>query len=608
MRRRTQRIFITLLALFLTSFTMVSAYTFEVINWSPFWVLNLEKLILKQKPNSTWIILDWKEYTIKIDPEHESDWAIRVDTICDESWDTCKKVSELWLWGWSSITIDGNAENFCYKKNNTTLICNNEVLRTLIESRWLGWSINIDGQDRNYCYRLKDTNTLYCDNSDIPNWNGSAPGNGKITIMQWANERNFYLNDSGDQKITLNWGGTTNGAIAYWSGEYICVKNGDNLDCSKAKLGELKPDKRCTFDGTSINCNENKPSWDGTPYTLIAATASALWGIRIGYEQNGKNYAVRLDSNNKAYVNVPREPGQDGWIEVIDKEIWWRCKYGTITSLSLWEGGGTIKTGIICTYPAPTGWWDGLWTGNNYWTYPKNTEMSVAIWPHQNGMWSSSSTWNMRLAVNWNTVIMDGNTSVAKLGQNWVAFMGANEFYMWKITNTSSPWWGWRTVQQTYGVSVAWPIAIGYDDNNTWNYIYIYSEWSTTTSGRHFEIMWSNELAVWTLSGWFLYFNEPSDVNEEKYSIWVNTNNPKATLDVKWGIKVANDCMTCTADTYWTIIYTSSDFRWCKPVSGTPKWVSLTTWNPMSTNMVANCETVSFFHSATAWQMQPALK
>lgn len=35
------------------------------------------------------------------------------------------------------------------------------------------------------------------------------------------------------------------------------------------------------------------------------ATADALGSIKIGYDQSGKNYPVELDTNNKAYVNVP---------------------------------------------------------------------------------------------------------------------------------------------------------------------------------------------------------------------------------------------------------------------------------------------------------------
>lgn len=39
--------------------------------------------------------------------------------------------------------------------------------------------------------------------------------------------------------------------------------------------------------------------------SIPQASSSALGGIKIGYSDNGKNYAVELDSSDKAYVNVP---------------------------------------------------------------------------------------------------------------------------------------------------------------------------------------------------------------------------------------------------------------------------------------------------------------
>ena len=44
-------------------------------------------------------------------------------------------------------------------------------------------------------------------------------------------------------------------------------------------------------------------------YTLPAASADTLGGVRIGYTESGKNYPVRLDGNNKMYVYVPWEKG-----------------------------------------------------------------------------------------------------------------------------------------------------------------------------------------------------------------------------------------------------------------------------------------------------------
>lgn len=39
--------------------------------------------------------------------------------------------------------------------------------------------------------------------------------------------------------------------------------------------------------------------------SIPQASSSALGGIKIGYPDNGRNYAIKLDSSGKAYVNVP---------------------------------------------------------------------------------------------------------------------------------------------------------------------------------------------------------------------------------------------------------------------------------------------------------------
>jgi len=54
-------------------------------------------------------------------------------------------------------------------------------------------------------------------------------------------------------------------------------------------------------------CVDGYASGGGSSYILPAATSGALGGVRIGYEQTGKNYPVLLDGNNRAYVNVPWE-------------------------------------------------------------------------------------------------------------------------------------------------------------------------------------------------------------------------------------------------------------------------------------------------------------
>lgn len=73
------------------------------------------------------------------------------------------------------------------------------------------------------------------------------------------------------------------------------------------------------------------PSGGGT-YVLPEATAAALGGIKVGFDQSGKNYPVELDDNGNAYVYVPWSSGGGGGGD------------GTVTSVAM-----TVPTGFSVT-------------------------------------------------------------------------------------------------------------------------------------------------------------------------------------------------------------------------------------------------------------------
>lgn len=70
-------------------------------------------------------------------------------------------------------------------------------------------------------------------------------------------------------------------------------------------------------------------------YSLPVATSETRGGIQIGYTDNGKNYAVKLD-NEKAYVNVP-------WTDHNDNTTY-TFKSGTNGSFSVTPSNGTAQT------------------------------------------------------------------------------------------------------------------------------------------------------------------------------------------------------------------------------------------------------------------------
>lgn len=90
--------------------------------------------------------------------------------------------------------------------------------------------------------------------------------------------------------------------IAVGGGKVVNVHN------ATAELTNTDPtDSNVTLYGLQIDKDGNfyTPVKNAATYSLPAAANGKLGGIALGYSQTGKNYAVKLDSNNKAYVYVP---------------------------------------------------------------------------------------------------------------------------------------------------------------------------------------------------------------------------------------------------------------------------------------------------------------
>lgn len=85
----------------------------------------------------------------------------------------------------------------------------------------------------------------------------------------------------------------------------------------------LKKVEVATINGQSLINGGNIEIGGGSePYVLPVATSSALGGICIGYIETGdKKYAVQLDANNKAYVQVPWQSGGGGGGSYDDSEL-----------------------------------------------------------------------------------------------------------------------------------------------------------------------------------------------------------------------------------------------------------------------------------------------
>ena len=150
--------------------------------------------------------------------------------------------------------------------------------------------------------------------------------NKDVATQEWVN--NNYITKSFFDSLFQLYNDTTkidaNGTIpsssklnikamfGFWTEQYISAlgKNdsssgsGGNVgvlnDLNDVTLTSPTANQILVFDGTHWK-NQNQQS----VYQLPQATSSALGGIKIGYTTTGKNYAIQLDSNGKAFVNVP---------------------------------------------------------------------------------------------------------------------------------------------------------------------------------------------------------------------------------------------------------------------------------------------------------------
>lgn len=87
------------------------------------------------------------------------------------------------------------------------------------------------------------------------------------------------------------------------NGKELTIKAGNNvsvnLDSNTGELVIASSYTNTTYTaGTGLNLVN-------TQFSLKNAAADEIGGIKIGYSENNKKYAVKLDVNNKAYVEVP---------------------------------------------------------------------------------------------------------------------------------------------------------------------------------------------------------------------------------------------------------------------------------------------------------------
>lgn len=152
------------------------------------------------------------------------------------------------------------------------------------------------GSCPNVLYFPIDDDNVIIFNGNIYDWNASTVSPKQIGNSENLNDYNtlsklgvYY--SSGGNSITNKPSGVNNFALQVF----------------KDGVGDTSVSQTLYANNVIYVRRYNGTSWTSwTEITSIPqASSSALGGIKIGYSDNGKNYAVELDSSGKAYVNVP---------------------------------------------------------------------------------------------------------------------------------------------------------------------------------------------------------------------------------------------------------------------------------------------------------------
>lgn len=155
------------------------------------------------------------------------------------------------------------------------------------------------GSYPNVLYFPTDDDNVIIFNGNIYDWNASATSpklisSGDLNTYRGTQYLGVYYANYGNS-ISNKPSGVSQFAL------HVLLENNDSSTIqvlySKNKIYTRAYESSSWSSWTEIGA--------GGITSIPQASSSALGGIKIGYSDNGRNYAVELDSSGKAYVNVP---------------------------------------------------------------------------------------------------------------------------------------------------------------------------------------------------------------------------------------------------------------------------------------------------------------
>ena len=183
---------------------------------------------------------------------------------------------------------------------------------------------------------------------------------------------------------------------------------------------------------TSKSINLSK--YNSTEYVLPTASEVVTGGIKTGYTETNRNFAVKLDNTNKAYVTVP---GEDNIVK-FKEYVFVRSNTQPSTPI-----GGTY------TSPIPIGWYDNVPTGSDLVWMSTKTFYSNGIgdtnWSNPQLLADSAS-----IDVCYSAQLLKPNVPTTHGTQNdaiWHNVGTENDIWMATSTKNNLQWSDWSVVK-----------------------------------------------------------------------------------------------------------------------------------------------------------------